>query len=80
MRRALRIALIVGVVLAAINHGGRILHLDIDLSTAIRIAVTFCVPYVVSTYSSVLSIREFGLPSGRPQAQYKTSSTCNESH
>lgn len=71
MKRAARIALIVGVVLATINHGDRILHLDVDLGTAIRIAVTFCVPYVVSTYSSVLSIREYGLATGAHAAAPK---------
>ncbi len=58
IKRAGRIALIVGVILAAINHGDRILYLDMNWAAFVRIALTFCVPYAVSTYSSVLAIRE----------------------
>ncbi len=58
VRRATRIALIVGTVLAAINHGDRLLSGDIDLIIALKILLTYCVPYSVSTYSSVLAIRE----------------------
>ncbi|MBB5720814.1 Mg/Co/Ni transporter MgtE [Loktanella ponticola] len=58
IKRAGRIALIVGVILAAINHGDRILNLDMNWAAFARIALTFCVPYAVSTYSSVLAIRE----------------------
>lgn len=62
VQRAARIALIVGTILAIINHGDRLLHFDVDLGTAWRIALTFCVPYTVSTYSSVLALREHGRP------------------
>lgn len=62
VKRAGRIALIVGTLLAIINHGDRLLHLDLDLRTLARIALTFCVPYAVSTYSSVLALREYGRP------------------
>ena len=58
VRRATRVALIVGVILAAINHGDRILRGEIDVGAAFKIALTFCVPYAVSTYSAVLAIRE----------------------
>lgn len=62
--RAVRIALVVGTVLAAINHGDRLFLGDIDLSTALKILLTFCVPYSVSTYSSVLAIRENSITQG----------------
>lgn len=59
IKRALRVAVIVGIVLAAINHGDHILQGDIGLCVTFKIILTFCVPYSVSTYSSVLAIREF---------------------
>ena len=58
MRRAAKIALVVGVVLAAINHGDRIMGGTLDSGGVFKILLTFCVPYCVSTYSSVLAIRE----------------------
>ena len=58
MRRAAKIALVVRVVLAAINHGDRILSGTLDSGGLFKILLTFCVPYCVSTYSSVLAIRE----------------------
>lgn len=58
MFRAARIALVVGAVLAAINHGDRILSATLDSGGLFKILLTFCVPYCVSTYSSVLAIRE----------------------
>ncbi|SOH94911.1 hypothetical protein SAMN06273572_10662 [Monaibacterium marinum] len=63
VKRAARIALIVGSILAIINHGHRLITLDVDLPMVLRIALTFCVPYAVSTYSSVLALREYGRPS-----------------
>ncbi|WP_217694049.1 nitrate/nitrite transporter NrtS [Vannielia litorea] len=56
--RAARIALVVGVVLALINHGHRLVSGTVDGGTLARIALTFLVPYCVSTYSSVLAVRE----------------------
>jgi hypothetical protein len=58
VKRATRIALIVGTILAAINHGDHMLFEGFDLSTASKVLMTYCVPYSVSTYSSVLAIRE----------------------
>lgn len=56
--RALKIALVVGSILAVINHGDRLLGLDLDSQTILKICVTFLVPYCVSTYSSVQAVRE----------------------
>lgn len=53
VRRALRYAVIVGVLLIAINHGGAILHGDVTTARLLRMALTAMVPYVVSTLSSV---------------------------
>ncbi len=58
VKRAASVALIVGLMLAIINHGDRLMSGDIDGIVALKILLTFCVPYLVSTYSSVLAIRE----------------------
>jgi hypothetical protein len=56
--RALRVAIVVGIVLAAINHGDRVLSGQVDLETLAKILLTFCVPYSVSTYSSVRAVQD----------------------
>ncbi|MEM8979500.1 MAG: nitrate/nitrite transporter NrtS [Pseudomonadota bacterium] len=58
VKRAAKIALIVGVILALINHGDALFTGTLSLLGALKILLTFCVPYCVSTYSSVLAIRE----------------------
>lgn len=57
-RRALRVALVVGSVLLAINHGDVILHGDVDQVRLLRMMLTILVPYIVSTVSSVGAILE----------------------
>jgi cystathionine beta-lyase/cystathionine gamma-synthase len=56
--RASKIALIVGTLLAVINHGDTILKGDITYATAIKVLLTYLVPYGVSTFSSVGAIRQ----------------------
>ena len=58
VRRAVRIALIVGCILALINHGDRIIFQDMKSVDWFKILLTFCVPYCVSTISSVLAIKQ----------------------
>ena len=55
--RALKLASVVGVVLAIINHGDHILLGTMTVTNWIKVLVTFCVPFCVSTISSVLAIR-----------------------
>tara|TARA_A100001011_G_C13564062_1_gene537599 strand:- start:105 stop:359 length:255 start_codon:yes stop_codon:yes gene_type:complete len=55
--RAIKIALIVGCILALINHGDRIIFQDMKAIDWFKILLTFCVPYCVSTISSVLAIK-----------------------
>lgn len=57
LKRSARVALVVGIVLAALNHGDRIAAGDVDAITLFKICLTFCVPFCVSTYSSVLAVR-----------------------
>ena len=58
VRRAFRIALIVGTVLALINHGDKILGFNLTAVDLAKIALTFLVPYCVSTISSVQAMRQ----------------------
>ena len=58
MRRAAMIALVVGTILAIINHGDRLISGDISSEVVIKILMTYLVPYCVSTYSAILTIRE----------------------
>lgn len=60
-KRALRVALIVGVILNLINQWGSILNGFEDFHTA-QFFLTFLVPFLVSTYSSVLA--KFNFVSG----------------
>lgn len=51
--RALRVALLVGVVLFAINQLDVVIRGDLDPVVAAKIVLTFVVPYSVSTYSAL---------------------------
>ena len=57
LRRTVRIALVVGVILTAINQGEVILSGDATAATWIRCGLNFVVPFIVSNA---------GLLSGRP--------------
>jgi hypothetical protein len=58
IRRALRYAFGVGMLLILINHGDAILRRDVSLARLLQMALTVTVPYAVSTASSVSAIRE----------------------
>ena len=62
MTRAAKIASIVGTVLILINHSDTIMMNKGDWTTLLKCMLTFAVPYCVSTYSSVMAIREFETP------------------
>ena len=60
VKRACKTALIVGVILIAINHGDALLHGQLDANRLLKIGLTVLVPYTVSTVSSastMMSIR-----------------------
>jgi hypothetical protein len=57
VRRAVVIALFVGTVLALINHGDSMLAGAMSGLNWGQVLVTYLVPYMVSTYSSVGAIR-----------------------
>jgi len=58
VRRALRYAVVVGIILTTINHGDAIVNGDISLTRWARIVLTVMVPYLVSTASSVGALRD----------------------
>ena len=58
LRRTVRIALVVGLILNAINESGPIAHGQLGSGTWIRVALNFLVPFIVSNV---------GLLSGRPR-------------
>ena len=51
--RAAKTSVLVGTILVAINHGDALIAGQLDLVRLAKIALTFAVPYCVSTYASV---------------------------
>lgn len=56
--RAAKVAIIVGVILAFINHGGVILSGAITVECWIKMLLTCFVPYTVSSVTATLNIME----------------------
>ncbi|NOZ46305.1 MAG: PAS domain S-box protein [Chlorobi bacterium] len=57
--RALYMAMVVGIILNIINQGHQLIHLQFNHINYLKLGLTFIVPYLVSTYSSVLAKRNF---------------------
>lgn len=53
VKTAIKLSLIVGTLLALINHAPAIFSLTLNRQNLYQIALTYLVPYCVSTYSSV---------------------------
>ena len=51
--RSTKVALIVGTLLAAINHGDRLLAANLDAEAVLKILLTYLVPFCVATWSAV---------------------------
>jgi len=58
VRRALGYAVVVGAILISINHGDAILRGELTRDRLLRMGLTVCVPYMVSTRSSVGAMRQ----------------------
>jgi hypothetical protein len=58
VRRGLKFALVVGIVLIGINHGDAILSGSLSRGSFLKMGLTFMVPYVVSVFSSVSAIAD----------------------
>jgi hypothetical protein len=54
--RSLKVALVVGTLLALINHGDRLVASSLDWEAAAKIGLTYLVPYAVATWSAVQTI------------------------
>lgn len=54
--RAFKVAAVVGTILVGINQGDAILTATVQVTQWVQIALTYCVPYCVSTYSSVKAL------------------------
>lgn len=59
VQTAIRVSLIVGTILALINHGDAILQLSLSTNNIIKILLTYLAPYCVSTYSSVKVLQSY---------------------
>lgn len=53
VRRGIKVALVVGAILIAINHGDAILAGELSSDRYLKMGLTVLVPYLVSTTSSV---------------------------
>ena len=53
--RSLKIAAVVGTILVGINHGDLIIKGDTEKIEWYKIALTYIVPYCVSTYSAIMN-------------------------
>ena len=58
VKRALKYAVVVGLILIAINHGDAVLRGDLTGGRLSKMALTVVVPYLVSTLSSVGALRQ----------------------
>lgn len=57
-KRAFKYALVVGGILIAINHGAALWRGEWAVGRLVQMLLTVCVPYAVSTLSSVSAMRE----------------------
>jgi hypothetical protein len=64
-RRAFKVALLVGCILAVINHGDALLSGTATTSTWLKIGLTFLVPYCVSTFATVQTMRQHAADAAR---------------
>jgi hypothetical protein len=56
VKRSLKVAVIVGTILIMINYGDRLVRGSIGGPDLIKMMLTYCVPYCVSTYAAVSAI------------------------
>ncbi|MBW1668497.1 MAG: nitrate/nitrite transporter NrtS [Deltaproteobacteria bacterium] len=58
VKRALAFAVVVGPILIIINHGDSLIKGHVSLVSLTKMAMTVAVPYCVSTFSSVGTLRQ----------------------
>lgn len=59
--RAVKVALVVGTVLALINHYDTMFYGELTSTDIFQILITYFVPYCVSTFSSAMQARHIEL-------------------
>ncbi len=57
-KRAFKVALVVGTILALINHADAVVNQTFGIKNAVQVLLTYCVPYAVATYSAVGALRD----------------------
>lgn len=57
MQSAVKVALLVGTMLALINHGDKIMAISLTNQDFLKILLSYMVPYGVSTWSAIRAIR-----------------------
>jgi len=55
--RSTKTSLFVGTMLAVINHGDKFMSGELDSSSLLKITLTYLVPYGVSTFAAVQTLR-----------------------
>lgn len=55
--RSARIALVVGTLLALINHGDQLTRGEVSAGVALKILLTYMVPFAVATWSALVNSR-----------------------
>ena len=58
VKRSLKVGGIVGTILVGINHGNLLLDGVVTTEIIWKSLLTYCVPYLVSTYASVQAIKD----------------------
>ena len=62
--RAVKVAILVGPILVAVNQGAVLLQRGLDIICLLKIGLTFVVPYFVSTFSSVAALQDCSTDNG----------------
>jgi hypothetical protein len=57
LRRSVRIALVVGTLLALINHGDHLIRVEVTAGIGLKILLTYMVPFAVATWSALVNSR-----------------------
>jgi hypothetical protein len=70
--RALKTSVLVGFILIIINHGDELIRGEVDFIRLLKMLLTFAVPYCVSTYASVSTLRNLENVEGPPAATKAT--------
>jgi len=66
--RAAKTSLVVGTVLALINHSDKLVHGTLTRTNVVQILVTYLVPYSVATFGSAMQARHMELEQLRKKA------------